>query len=81
MKGTIVMINQNTGMVATENGDGEYTVFELLDGSSVEIEDEISGDLEALGGETFRNKTQTEDMDVYVQAIHATQEIAKQLVS
>jgi hypothetical protein len=46
---------------------GEFTVAELLGGYDVEKGHVISGDLHCLGGETFFNETEDEDIDVYVQ--------------
>ncbi|EBF0275578.1 hypothetical protein DB992_15345 [Salmonella enterica] len=46
---------------------GEFTVAELLGGYDVEKGHVISGDLHSLGGETFLNETEDEDIDVFVQ--------------
>ena len=45
------------------------------------MEDDISGDLEAHGGETVRNETQNESMDVFIQGVHCTPANAKLLMS
>lgn len=80
MKASVIAINTKKGFVAvsTENG---ITVFELLGGYEVEIGDVISGNLDSLGGETFINETQSEEMDVYVQGIRCTESNARQLMS
>lgn len=67
MKGTVVHINQQTGMIAVETEDGEYSIIELL-GEEVELGDQLqwNGDY-PLGGEDVRNLTQHSVMDVYFQ--------------
>ncbi len=67
MKGRIIDINQQRGMVAVETEDGEYSVFELL-GDEVEIDDVVRWqDDHPLGGETIRNLTQGGTIDVFFQ--------------
>jgi len=67
MEGRIIEINQQRGMVAVETEDGEFSVFELL-GDEVEVGDVVrwQGD-HPLGGETIRNLTQGETIDVFFQ--------------
>ena len=79
MKAKIIAVNFKKGFVAVSTGGG-ITVFELLGGYDVEVGDVISGDLESLGGETFVNETQSEEMDVYVQGVHCTEANARQLM-
>ena len=67
MNGTVIDINQPRGMVALETEDGEYSIIELL-GDDVEIGDVLKwADDNPLGGETIRNLTQGEMIDVYFQ--------------
>lgn len=79
MKGNVIAVNIKKGFVAISTDDG-ITVFELLGGYDVEVGDVISGNLDALGGETFNNETQSEEMDVYVQGVHCTESNAKHLM-
>ncbi len=80
MRGIVKLLNPKRGMAAIETSNG-YTVFEILGDYDVEIGDEISGDLDAHGGETFKNISKEEDIEVYVEAIQATEQNARQLIS
>ncbi len=80
MKGHVIAVNARKGFVAVSTDDG-ITVFELLGGYEVEIDDVISGNLDSLGGESFKNETKLEDMEVYVQGIHCTGLDAKSLMA
>lgn len=67
MKGTVIDVNRHRGMVAVHTSDGELSVFELF-GDDVEVGDVVQweGDY-PLGGETIRNLTQHERIEVYFQ--------------
>lgn len=80
MKANVIAINNKKSVVAVETANG-ITVFELLGGYEVELGDVISGRLENLGGETFRNETRRESLDVYVQGIHCSPQNARQLMA
>lgn len=80
MSGIVKMLNSKRGMAAIETNSG-YTVFEILGDYDVEIGDEISGDLDSHGGETFKNISKEEHIEVYVEAIQATEQNARQLIS
>lgn len=68
MKGVIRHINLSRGMVAVLTEDGSYSVFELLGGESVEIEDIVSWMNDTgLGGEQITNHTQNERFEVFFQ--------------
>lgn len=76
MKGTIKYINSQRGMVAVFTENGDFSVFELLGGDSVEAGDIVSWKNDtALGGELLTNHTQGERFEVYFQNhyVHATQ--------
>lgn len=81
MKGTVIGVNPRIGFIAIRTEEGDLTVAELLGGYEVEPEDEISGDLNALGGETFYNNTQNEEMDVYVQGVYCSVSHARMLMA
>ena len=81
MKATVVLLNQQRGMVAAKTEDGEYSIFELLGGYDVEVGDVVSSsDFYSMGGETYRNLTKNESMDVYVQNVCGGLEQAKRQV-
>jgi hypothetical protein len=80
VKGKVVGINTRKGFVAVDAANG-ITVLELLGSYEVEMEDIISGALESLGGETVRNETQNETMEVYIQGVHCTIANANSLMS
>ncbi len=66
-------------MVAAKSDDtGEIVIFELLGSYDVPLGDVVSRpDFRSVGGETYRNVTQKEDMDVYVHNIVWSMEAAK----
>ena len=80
MKGTVIGINANKGLVAVSTNYG-ITVLELLDGSDISINDVITGNLDSHGDETFLNETQSQEMEVYVDAVHCDKTTAKSLMS
>ena len=67
MKGEVVHVNEQRGMVAVLTEDGEYSIIELF-GDEMEIGDQLqwNGDF-PLGSETIRNLTQKCQMKVYFQ--------------
>lgn len=79
MKAKVIAINHKKDVVAVATANG-ITVFELLGGYEVELGDVISGRLESLGSEIFRNETRQENLDVYVQGIHCSPQNARQLI-
>lgn len=80
MKGIIKLINPSRGWAAVKIDSG-YTVFEILEGPfAIELGDEISGDLESHGGETLKNITKSEAMNVYIQGIMCSREHAISLM-
>jgi hypothetical protein len=80
MMGVIVAVSRVNGFVAIRTSSGEYTVAELL-GAEVAIGDEVSGELESLGGETLVVLSSRTRISVYIQDIHATAEGAKRLLA
>ena len=67
MKGEVVHINQQRGIVAIRTETDEFSIIELL-GDEVEVGDQLqrSGD-HPLGSENIKNLTQGTRMDVYFQ--------------
>jgi len=80
MKGKVTLINPNRGMAALVTENDEYTSFEPL-GHDIELGDIISGDLESVGGETWYNETQMEKIDVAVEDIYGTKQVALSIIS
>lgn len=75
----VIAVNSRKGFVAVQTNGG-ITVFELLGGYEVNVGDVIHGDFTALGGETYRNLTNDEDMDVFVQGVHCSSENARRMM-
>lgn len=67
MRGTVVHIHHQRGMVAVQTDDGDYTIVELL-GDDIEEGDElIWSDDYPLGGAPMRNLTQGTKIEVFFQ--------------
>ncbi|HBT2486654.1 TPA: hypothetical protein MBD98_001263 [Klebsiella aerogenes] len=67
MRGVVVHHEQRIGYIVIRDQTGEFTVAELLGGYDVEKGHVISGELHSLGGETFVNETEEEEIEVFVQ--------------
>ncbi len=80
MIGKVRAINQQKGFIAVEIDGNEFSVIELLGEYGVEIGDVISGNIESLGRETVINKTQLEEMDVFIQDCHCDIQRVRQLM-
>jgi hypothetical protein len=65
MKGIVTHIQEN-GFVEIQT-NSFIAVVELIGGYEVEVGDEISGQLDNLGGETIYNISQYEEVDVFIQ--------------
>ena len=79
MQASVIIINPSRGMVAAKSADSDdIVIFELLGEYEVQLGDVISHpDFTSMGGETYRNVTQQQDMSVYVQNVVWTIEAAK----
>lgn len=74
MQGQVKQINHERGMVAVLTSDG-YSIFELLGGDSIEIDDIVSWrNITPLGAALLTNHTQNEKYDVYFQNHHVSSE-------
>ncbi|MCE5249416.1 hypothetical protein LLG96_04265 [bacterium] len=80
MKGIIEFIDFNQALIAVRTEHDEFSLIELLGGYSPEIGDNLSGNLENLGGETLNNITQNEKWDVFIQDVHTSKKIASQMI-
>lgn len=80
MKGIVTLLNPTRGLAAVETDSG-FTVFEILEVScSIELGDEVCGDLESQGGEILNNITKTETMDVFIEGVMCSKENAISLM-
>ena len=79
MKGRVIRINPKIDFVAVDT-EGSITFFELLGEYEIEIDDIISGDLEAHAGKTLLNISKHEKMDVYIQGVQCTPQFARKLL-
>lgn len=70
MKGIVKGLNERIGFFAVELDNGEFSVCEITDSCSVELGNILSGNLENLAGETLKNLSRNEDIDVFIQATH-----------
>jgi len=78
MQGNVISMNQQKGLYAVQTDLGT-TVFEILGGYDIEMDDLISGNQDTHAGEILTNVTQGEKMDVFIQGIHCTPSNAKKL--
>ena len=68
MNGTVYEINRARGMVAVFTENSDFSIFELLDGDPIEIEDEVYWRNDTgLGPEVLKNITQDQSYEVYFQ--------------
>ncbi len=82
MEATVVKINPTRAMCAASiEGSGDFVIFEVLDSSLPQVGDLISHpDFTAMGGETYRNLTSGDDVDVYAQNICGASLVRSQLL-
>ncbi len=67
MRGPVIKINRQRGMVAVDTDEG-YSIFEMLDDDTFEVGDEVSwSEHNPLGGADIINHTQGERYEVYFQ--------------
>jgi len=79
MRGTIYQINENRGMVGVFTEDGDFSIFELLSGDTVETGDEVQWQNDTgLGDEHLTNITHAESFDVYFQNHHVSKDQLRQ---
>ena len=82
MKAEIILMNPTRGMIVARSDEVGFVIFELLGDYSPEIGDVVShSDFSSKGSEKYRNVTQREDMDVYVEGIVGTIGAAKKRCS
>lgn len=80
MKGKVTIINTAKGVIGVETENNEYSVIEILGSYCPELGDIVSGPLEELGGETLKCLSDGIKFDVYIQDIHASYSLAKQMI-
>ncbi len=74
MRGVVVHHEHRIGFIVIRDPFGEFTIAELVGGYEVEKGHVISGELHALGCETFINETEDEELDVIVQGHGMTEQ-------
>ena len=78
--GTIVAINQRSGLFVVQAGGGGFAVFELMDSIDLAVGDRVSGDLDAMGDDQLTHLGQGEAFDVYGQSGPCSLEHARRLI-
>ena len=76
-KGIVGMKNRERIAVLTNHG---YTVFDITEGSDVDIGDIISGPLNEHGSRVVANITKKQMLFVYIEAIQETRHTAESLL-
>ena len=79
-KGTVVSVNAGRGMFIVEIDQGDYAVFELLEGIDIATGDRLAGDLEALGGEDLQHLGQQRRFSAYGQSGPSSLSACKRLL-
>lgn len=80
MRGVVVHHEHSLSFIVIRDPVGEFTIAELLGGYDVEKGHVISGDLHSLGGETFINETEDEEIDVFVQGYGLSEQQVIQMI-
>jgi hypothetical protein len=80
MRGTVRIINDNSGLAAVELDVDDWTIFESLGAADADLDDVVTGNLTTLGSNTWMNETRHQRFSVYVQDIHASMEVALRTV-
>jgi len=80
MRGVVQIVNARSGSFAVSTADG-FTVVELLDTVEVEIDDEIAGPLDELGGASLLLVDAGERFEAYVQAVGASEREAREMLA
>jgi hypothetical protein len=77
MRGTVEIVNPSNGNFAVRTSEG-LTVVELMDRITVEVGDEIAGNLTEHGSVTLRHVASGERFDAFIQAVDASVESARE---
>lgn len=72
MKGKVIMINRGNGIFAVKREERDFALCKLLGKFTVEMDDEISGNLDDLGIAVLENVTRRESIKVYIQEIYSS---------
>lgn len=65
MRGMITNINYRTGLAEVQIYKDCFSVFEMM-GATVDVGQEISGDLASTGAITVKNLARNMDMEIYI---------------
>jgi len=67
MRAVIVKANYSRDLYVFQRSDGEYGYFELLGGADLELEDILIGNFTELGGETVKNQSTGERVEISIE--------------
>jgi hypothetical protein len=79
MRGKITKINCRAGLAVVQISKDSFSVFEMM-GSTVDVGQEISGNLELRGTVAVRNLSRNMDMETYVLESKCSATHAEELV-
>jgi hypothetical protein len=79
MIGKVIGYNSNKGMAAVKTNNG-ITVFKILGGYDISLDDEIEGNLNTHAGEKLLNKTKNEVIEVFIEGIQCSTEVAEDML-
>lgn len=66
MQGKIVLANSGRGRYGVQVETRDFMGFEMLKATVLELGDTVTGDLEAVAGETLRSAAQS-DISIFIQ--------------
>jgi hypothetical protein len=73
MKGTVLIVNKDKGLIALQDASGEYTIVEVPH-VGLEVGDMVSGEFNSEGSTILRNDTKDELLHVFIQEVNVTLE-------
>lgn len=72
MKGKVVMVNPRNGCFAVRREDGDFVLCREIGQFTIMIDDEVSGDLDALGKVTLDNLTSRKPIRAFMQETYTS---------
>lgn len=79
MQGKVFIVNHRKEWIAVLTSSNTYTIMEVL-GTPPKIGANVSGELEQLGLDDFRDETSGETFQAFVQDIYAGLNLAKNML-
>jgi len=80
MRGTIALANGRRGRYAVLTEDGDYTLFELLESVDLAVGEPVTGDFNAVAGETYESERHGK-LSVFAENYHCTLSFAERWVA